>query len=1395
MHKNILIILALCCIFSLYAEEKKENASYFFHNLTINDGLSHADANTVVQDSKGYIWIGTYSGLDRYDGYRLKSFYNELSYINKSYLNRISDISIDKTGKLWLATFSGIQLFNPYLESYIPIKIINETPKDSEHEIKKILYVDNSHLFIIDNRQKIALYKILNENTLSREPFSLDANCYSLFKDTQQNTWISTDKGIWRLNSQNQLMHIFLPQLNNRIDYTFIDHHNNLLAGGNSGLFYFTCNTDTINHSDNYELKNGTNIPLNSSFATITHITESTHGDYWVSTLKGLFHILRKKNEFHTETIYAGDYPNSLNSDYINGLLIDKSNNLFIASYGAGISILDLNKKPFHIIQRIPFTPNTLSEKIVRAVVEDKNDLWIGTNSMGLNRYNLLTDQFTIYQPNPGNGLRSGSIRALAIDKDDYLWVGHTKGIDMLPLNNKNSVSFLNGQIVTSFPETEVSSIAVDCFNQIWVGTWFNGLCRIYKDSKGKYQTEILRQSKPDYPAFTPERILTVYADSIRPEILFSSGKKLTRIFLNEDGTVNKTLIYQANNNKQHSLSSNFICSIEREDDSTLWIGCIGGGLNKVTLLNDGNYEAQSFFDKEGLKLKDVECLQKDGQGNIWLAGNGIVRYHPETNTFKPYTIDNTYTNSYKVGASYKGKSGNIYFGGINGLIYFNSKEIAENPFLPQPEISAISINNQLAEVQKENRLLPQSITYLEQIKLHYNQNNFTLFFTPLHYANPGNCKFRYRLLGYDKEWNVIEGNNPYASYANLPYGDYIFELQAANNDGLWNNEIRTLKILITPPWWLSLPSKIIYGILILACLIIIYYYLLRWVGLKKQLEFKNMEEKKNEEMHQLQLQFFTNISHEFRTPLTLILGTVEQMSLNKAERGRKEYINILSKNAQRLMRLVNELMDFRKAETGSFHLIVQEKYINDYLEMITNEFHSLAQTNEIHFEIYMDKQYEKVWFDPQLIEKIFLNLLNNAFKYTKKGGCIEVKVLSEIKRYKSAFANSYTIDSGFNGNKYFYICIKDDGIGISKDSIDKVFNRYYQIEDSEHDPHLGSGVGLALVKSLILLHKGRLTVYSERDKGSEFIVAIPCEYNDYLEEERTLISQTPAILTQHFSGADTYTETESKLSLVNKANLHILLVEDNDDVRHFLSQSLSEAYNIREAINGVDALAKIEEDKPDLIISDLMMPQMDGNKLCSRLKENSITSTIPFIMLTAKDTLDARIEGLNSGADAYLSKPVSIQLLLSTIQNLLTQQKRIKEHLSSNYLSTAIDDTMQMKDKDFYDQLILVIESNIANIDLDVDFISKELSLSRTKLYQRVKDLTGKPIMELVRSIRLRKATQIMVEEDISIQEIITKIGIQSQSYFTSSFKKEFGKTPTQFLKELKGNPADTNS
>lgn len=1389
IHKYLLFILFLLIHSHIISGEA---TSYPFRHVSIENGLSHADANTLIQDEKGFIWIGTYSGLDRYDGYQVKSFYNTIDHINKSYLNRISDIAIDSKGMIWLATFSGIQLFNPVLEKFIQIEIINEKPKEGENEIRKIVTINNTYLCIIDKSHQAAIYRIEEDYKLTREPFSLNAKCFDLIVDNSNRTWITTDNGAWCLDKQNNLMQFKFPELSNTVYYIAIHENEGIFAGGENTLFYYPVREKEIQEKKEDEFRNGTKIFLSNDFGHITNIRQENTNSWWISTLKGLYNVKKNNDTFSVVSIYAKDYLNGLNSDYINDLLIDSSENLFIATYGGGVNILNLNRKPFYSLQRIPNTINTIAEKIVRAIADDDKFLWIGSNAMGLTRINKKTGQYDFFHSSNSN-LRSNEIRFLKYDEDNNLWVGHTKGIDIIKESQALNPQFMKEQEKPQFPEIEVSCFTTDCYGQIWIGTWFDGICRIRKNERGAFETIFLKHTRPDYPAFTPSRAITIFSDQSTPEIFFSSGEELIRIFLNRNGNVDQTLIYEAGNQKEYSLSSNFICSIERRNDSILWVGSIGGGFSEVTLMADGNYKAINYSQKDGLNIKDVECLETDGEGNVWLAGNELVKFNPSNKSFKTYTVNNNsfYANSYKAGASHKGKNGKLYFGGINGLVYFNPSDIKESNVPAKPEITSLLVNNKNMEMGSQDNefKLNQNISYAKNITLPYNKNNLTFYFTALNYANPIDCKFRYRLNEYESDFRKTNGHIPFAYYSNLPVGKYELELYASNEDGLWNEHPRTLVIHITPPWWWSVPSKIIYTLLIISILILIIIYFHRWLSLKKKLQFKDMEEKQKERIHQMQLQFFTNISHEFRTPLTLILGVTEQLIQKSGNRKMNFQLETLYSNARRLMRLVNELLDFRKAEAGSFHLAVEQIDINGFTKKITNEFITLAEKKDILFDIQIDQAVHKGWFDPVITEKIMLNLLNNAFKYTKKGGYVQVKILYNMNRHISPFKNSFTIDSEFNAQSYFYINIKDNGIGISKESIEKVFNRYYQVENSEADQHLGSGIGLALVKSLIQIHKGKLIIFSERNKGCEFIAAIPKAKEDFSDNEQVKTETDTEIKDIDSISVLEYINTGEKSAYypVLSGKTSILLVEDNREVRSFLEESLSAVFDVDSAENGIEALEKIAEKTPDLIISDWMMPKMDGVRFCEQLKEEPEKGCIPFIMLTAKNTLDDRITGTNSGADAYLAKPISIKLLFSTIYNLLSQQDRIKARISSNYLSKAIDDTMQEKDKEFYEQFIQIVEKHLSNVDIDVEALSKELNYSRTKLYQKVKDITGKPVMDMVRTIRLRKATQYMAEEDISMQEIMQKVGIQSQSYFTSAFKKEYGKTPGQFMRDLK--------
>jgi DNA-binding response OmpR family regulator/nitrogen-specific signal transduction histidine kinase len=575
------------------------------------------------------------------------------------------------------------------------------------------------------------------------------------------------------------------------------------------------------------------------------------------------------------------------------------------------------------------------------------------------------------------------------------------------------------------------------------------------------------------------------------------------------------------------------------------------------------------------------------------------------------------------------------------------------------------------------------------------------------------------------------------------------------------------------------------------------------------------LEEQKKEELHRLQLQLFTNIGHEFRTPLSLILGSLEQLQKESPKSASNQHYRIIFRNINRLTGLINELMDFRKVESGALELKVMPGNIGIFLRELADEFSELAIQKNIRFHVQIPEGLPTAWFDRQVLEKIVLNLVSNSFKYTGDGGQITLEVMQGLEDFKPSFSNELLLPGEYRPQETLFIRVADNGIGISKESIKHLFERYYKISES----HLGSGIGLAFVKSLTQLHKGSIRVYSERGEGTEIIIGIPVDQADYTpseqweqnheeggvrlesihykyEQQLPVIDrdagsmQQPLPITdndrQHMPAGNP--QPAPSLTTENNGQKQvILLVEDSKELRDFLRNSLQHQYSITEAANGKEALDHLQDSFPDLIISDVMMPGMDGIEFCRQVKENIETSHIPFLILSSRDSLAAQLEGVGSGADFYFAKPISIDLLQLTIRNILDQRQKLRERYAQDQFAEARDMAHSTKDKAFMDQLLGIITEQLTNPDLDVDYICQQAGMSRTKLYQKIKSITGQSIGEFVRSVRLRHAVKIMTEEDVPLTEVTYRVGIQTQSYFTKAFKKEFGKTPSQFLQELK--------
>ncbi|MEO8404964.1 MAG: two-component regulator propeller domain-containing protein, partial [Chitinophagaceae bacterium] len=1145
-------------------------------------------------------------------------------------------------------------------------------------------------------------------------------------------------------------------------------------------------------------------------------IKEDKLGNLLLGTEDNGLLIFNYKDRIIKQFQHIEKNPTSLASNLIRSLLVDKKGNIWIGSVNGALNLYNSTAGTFFHYQNEPDNAFSLSQRTVSALFEDnQGNIWAGTHRGGVNVYMPNTEKFRLYRQEANvNSLSYNDVKSFCQDSHGNLWIGTDGG--GLNLFDEAKNDFHHYKYDPYNPKTigsnEISDITEDSQGNLWVASWGGGLNLFNKENKNftrllndpnnknSISSNYVQQTFEDH---NKNLWVATYYGGLN--LFDRATKKFTRV---TEDSLRKT-----------RLLGNNVVSINEDNNGNLWMGTDDGGLNCLNsktkqfshyFTNDekkpdirlifvdskgrlwigqtGLYlfhpEQNSFSlftDKAGLSTEFIKGMLEDEDGNFWIStSNGLTKFNPESLAFKKYnTADGLQGLEFEANSFLKTKDGQMFFGGMNGFNAFYPENIKTNTFIPPVYITDFQIFNKKIIAGEKDSPLETDISLTKNLKLSYKQSTFSFGFSALNYTAQENNQYAYKLEGWDKDWIYI-GNDKKASYTNLSPATYVFHVKASNNDGVWNEQGPSIVITITPPFWGTWWFRILALAIIIAAVIGFFTF-------KRNLELRKLEERKREEMHQVQLQFFTNISHEFRTPLSLILGPLEKLQREDSQSAFTHYYKVIHRNANRLMSLINELMDFRKSESGVLKLNVMPGNMDLFLHEIAEEFSELSIQKKIKFTTNVTDNTPEFWFDRQVLEKIVINLVSNSFKYTADGGVISLDMFSSLDQFKPSFENELILKNEYKGKQYIYLRVADNGIGISKESIAHLFERYYKITES----HLGSGIGLAFVKSLTFLHKGSLYVYSERNKGTEIVIAIPASKEDYDKKERWVKSNTEGgarLESIHSKYELPFVDEQIAPAESTRTNTmpHILVVDDNEELRNFLKESLIPYYHITEATDGHAGLAKAKKEFPDLIISDVMMPGMDGIEFCKRIKEDIETSHIPFIMLTARDALESRIEGVESGADFYFAKPLSIHLLELTIRNIFTQKQKLKERYLTSHHAEVKDLVHSNRDKAFLDQLIAIIESHLTNPDMDVDYICTQMGMSRTKLYQKIKSISGQSIGEFIRTIRLKKAVQTMTHQDISITEVMYSVGIQTQSYFTKAFKKEFGKTPSQFLKDL---------
>ncbi len=1355
-----------------------------FKHITNEEGLSNSTIEIIFQDHRGFMWFGTRDGLNRFDGYQMvvyKNDPNNVASISDGYITYIYE---DRNKTLWIGTINGLNRFDPAKNTFTRF----------QHSAANRASLSSNHITCISEDKKGRLWITTLGGGINL--FNPAANTFMAFRHHAVNP-----------NSLN----------NDNVNFLLEDSRENCWVGTADGLQLFDRETQ---HFTPVPIAVNENSPQNYS---IRVIKEYKPGSLLLGTSdNGLILFNSQLNTFRQYQHTITD-ASSLSSNLIRSILVSRYGTIWTGSVNGGLDLFDPVSGRFFNYQNKPDDPLSLSQRTVSALFEDnQGNMWIGTHRGGINLYMPNTEKFTLYRQEPNNNsLSYNDVKTFCEDRDGNIWIG-TDGGGLNVFNPKKN-SFIHYKYdpfnATTIGSNEVLDIMEDSEGAIWVGTWGGGIS-LYNKGTNNFTRFV------NIPSRT-ESISSSYTQKI-----FEDSKKNLWVATYFGGlnlfnrkTRQFTRVTQGRNN-QSTLQGNNIVSINEDAEGNIWIGTDDGGLN---CLNSATGEFTHYFNNEekkpdlrviftdskgrlwvgqkglylfkpqqnkfvlyttkaGLGDEFIKGITEDSQGNFWIAtSNGITQFNPQSFAFRKYnTADGLQGLEFEANAFLKTKNGQMLFGGVNGFNIFYPQHITINTFVPPVYVTDFRLYDKKIAPAENGSPLQKDISLTGKITLVYRQSTFSFGFAALNYTASENNQYAYMLENWDKNW-IDAGKEKKAAYTNVSPGHYVFRVKASNNDGVWNDTGTSIDVIITPPFWATWWFRLLVIVGIASGILLAYRF-------KRKLEIQKLEEQQKEEMHQSQLQFFTNISHEFRTPLSLILGPLEKLQKEDASPVYHNYYKVMYRNASRLMSLINELMDFRKSESGVLKLHVMPGNVDLFFQEIAEEFSELALQKNIEFTIHRNHKTAEIWFDRQILEKIIINLLSNSFKYTETGGNISVETLDSIDGFTPSFENELIIRSGYKGKKYIYFKVTDNGIGISKDSIDHLFERYYKVSES----HLGSGIGLAFVKSLTALHKGSIYVFSERNKGTEIIIGIPCARDDYEKNERwpekitNDKSQEPkerhnVNLESIHTHYDHQPSPEQHLLPGTDQNQSlILIVDDNEELRHFLRESLEPHYKIIEAADGQEGFIKAKETSPDCIISDIMMPVMNGVEFCRLVKDNIDTSHIPFIMLTAKEALESKIEGTQSGADCYFSKPLSMELLELTIRNMLRQRQKLKERYLNDQYAEAKDLVNSAKDKQFITTLIETIELHISDPDMDIDYICTKIGMSRTKLYNKIKSLTGQSIGEFIRTIRLKKAAQIMTHQDIPITEVMVHVGIQTQSYFTKAFKQEFGKTPTQFLKEL---------
>jgi signal transduction histidine kinase/ligand-binding sensor domain-containing protein/DNA-binding response OmpR family regulator len=1353
---------------------------YKFKKIDINQGLSHNQINTIYRDSKGFMWFGTMSGLNRFDGYNFKVFKHSIEDTTTISDNFITGIIEDDEGKLWVNTRSEMNVFDPQKETFS--RELNKYLKKFSCSASSFLSLNKDkqgNIWVVNKKAGIYKYDISSKKTTNiahrpNDTTSLYSNEISTIEeDYSGNYWTINRSGILEKidGKTNSVVYrnfyLYNKYKDDTPDYKlFIDKDNDVwiyITSDPGGLFFFKVSDKSMLHIH----KDALTCKLNTN--SVRSIVQDEHGIIWIGTDHGGINLLDKKDFSIRYLLNNPDDDKSISQNSIVSMYKDKFGIIWVGSYKKGVNYYHKNLVKFQLFKHQTLNPNSLSYDDVSCFAEDdKQNLWIGTNGGGLVYFDRKQIKYTSFVHKYGspNSLSNDIIISLFIDSKKNLWIGTYYG-GLCMYDGKRFKTFKHNPLDSkSISDDRVWRIYEDSRKNLWIGTLGGGL-ELFDRKK-----EVFYHYRVGDVNSVQSKFVVCFREDTDGNLWIGTAEGID--LLNRQ--TGRFIHYDHESNDPSSLSNRNVIDIIEDSRKLIWIGTREG----LNLFNKTKGAFRTFRDVNGLPDNAILSMVEDDSHNLWVSTpNGLSNIIVKKDRLGEYSFefknydesDGLQGKEFNENAVLKTKQGELIFGGANGFNIFQPRDIKINKDKPDVAITDFVIFNKSVKVNEKidgRVILQKAINESKEIVLKYSENIFTIEFAALNYIHPEKNKYSYMLEGFNKDWMKTDGRNRKATYTNLNPGTYTFKVKASNNDGYWNEEGSRLTITILPPFWKTKTAFLLYILIILGALLLSRKILLERERLNFKIDQERMEAQRNHELDVMKIKFFTNISHEFRTPLTLIITPLEKILKQTKDPDQKKQFDLIYRNARRLLNLVNQLLDFRRMEVQEIKLNPSRGDIIGFIKEISYSFSDISEKKNIQFSFQSSITELDTVFDQDKLEKILFNLLSNAFKFTPEHGkvSVEIRVLDDQPEIISIKENDEL--------KWLEIKVRDTGIGISSEKHEKIFERFFQNDLPGGLINQGSGIGLAITKEFVKLHGGSISVESEPEQGSCFTIWLPIK--DLLHK----VSET--LITEHIQTVDHSNANLPEFNENNKKPI-LLLVEDNEEFRFYLKDNLKNEYNIAEASNGLEGWKQATSIIPDLIVSDIMMPEMNGIDFCKKVKNDQRTSHIPIILLTARNAEEQKLEGLQSGADDYITKPFNFEILELRIKNLVSHRDLLRKSFQKQIVVNPSEISVTSLDEKLIKKALEIVEVNISNPDFSVEELSKELGMSRVHLYKKLLSLTGKTPIEFIRVIRLKRAAQLLEKSQLTVSEIAYQVGFNNPKYFTKYFKSEFNTLPSLYV------------